>query len=670
MKSVTASMLAGFLLTSGSLALAQQGSYKGLGAGSVPPEVVAKYAPTPLDPAVARRIQTMLDVRSPGLGIVAPDGSRLYFGWRITGTPQVFRLNAPQGFPVQMTGGEDRTSVEAVTPDGKWLVLSRDVGGEENPGLYLQPAGGGPLRTVQKKKDVQTFLDFVSEDGRDLWFHANDVAADSYAIYRYDLASGTKTLVFGEKGLWSVADHRGTSAGLRLLLVKQTGSVWTEFSEYVPATKTLTPLLGAGEATEYDAAYGAQPGELVVRTNKFSDFRRLYRWRIGGGTDAKSFTEVFAPAGMDVAGFQIDVPRRHVYAAVNDGGYSRLRVLDATTFAPVDLPLPKDAEQVYAGTATSDGRFVTIGVETAQAPRTSYVWDWAKKTLTQWVLPSAPEVDLSTFVSARLMTYPARDGTKIPMFARFPKGCAPGENPGVDPCPVVVEFHGGPEGQATPGFSPYAQLFVDAGLIFVEPNVRGSDGYGKKWMDADNGPKRLEVITDIDDAGKWIRANWGRNGKAPRVGVEGGSYGGYSTLVAMTMFAGTYDVGAESVGISNLVTFLRNTAPYRRILRITEYGDPDRDAEALRKLSPVTYLDRVKAPLLMIAGLNDPRVPAGEAVQIHDLLEKRGVKAPLIIFPDAGHGTFKRADQVLWVGHVLEFLEEHLKGAPKGVTSQ
>jgi len=647
-------------------AFAQQAGYKGLGADSVPPELVAKYTAPPLDAAVSRRIQTMLDVRAPGLGFVSPDGSRLYFGWRITGTPQVFRLNAPKGFPVQMTGGEDRTTVEAITPDGKWLVLSRDVGGQENPGLYVQPAGGGPLRTVQKVEKVQTFLDFVSEDGKDLYFHANDVAPDSYAIYRYDLASAAKTLVFGEKGLWSVGDHRGKGADLHLLLVKATGSFSTEYAEYVPATKKFSPLLGAGEATEYDAAYAAQPGGLFVRTNKFGDFRRLYSWKIGGDATAKSFQEVLAPAGMDVSGFSIDPARRHVYAASNDGGYARLDVLDATTFAKIPLPLPKDADQVYAGRATQDGRFVTIGVETAQAPRTSYVWDWEKKTLTQWVLPSAPEVDLTAFVSAKLMTYPARDGTKIPMFARFPKGCAPGENASADPCPVVVEFHGGPEAQATPGFSTYAQMFVDAGFVYVEPNVRGSDGYGKKWLDADDGPKRLDIITDIDDAGKWIRANWGRNGKAPRVGVTGGSYGGYSTLVAMTMFAGTYDVGAAVVGISNLETFLRNTAPYRRILRISEYGDPDKDAEALKKLSPVTYLDRVKAPLLVIQGVNDPRVPAGEAIQIHDALAKRGVSSPLILFPDEGHGASKRGNLVLEIGHVIRFLEENLKGAPRG----
>jgi protease II len=661
MNGVRVALLAA-LLAAGLNAHSQQPSYSGHGAGSVAPELVAKYAAPPLDPAVSRRIQAMFDVRAPGLGAVAPDGSRLYFGWRITGTSQVFRLTAPKGFPVQLTGGEDRTSLAAITPDGKWLVLSRDVGGQENPGLYLQSADGGPLKTVQKVDGVQTFLDFVSDDGKELFFHANDVAPDAYAIYRYDLASGKKTLVFGEKGLWSVADHAGAGADLRLLLVKETGSFSTEYAELVPATKAFTPLLGAGEATEWDASYGARPDELLVRTNKFSDFRRLYRWKKGGDATAKSFTEVLAPAGMDVDGFRTDRPHRRVYASLNDGGYSRLKIFDAATFAPLDVPFPADAEQVFAGNATPDGRFVTLGVANAQSPQTSYVWDWEKRTLVQWVLPAAPEVDLATFVPARLLTYPAKDGTKIPMFVRFPKGCAPGENAAADPCPVVVEFHGGPEGQATPGFSAYAQMFVDAGFVYVEPNVRGSDGYGRTWLDADNGPKRLDVIGDLRDAGAWIRANWGRNGKAPKVGVTGGSYGGYATLVAMTMFAGTYDAGAAEVGISNLETFLRNTAPYRRILRISEYGDPDKDAAALKKLSPVTYLDRVKAPLLVIQGVNDPRVPAGEAIQIHDALEKRGVKTPLILFADEGHGASKRANVVLSIGHVIRFFEENLKG--------
>ena len=646
------------LLIGASVALGQAGPYSGVG---LPPETVAKYAPPPLPAEVTRRIQTMLDVRSPGLGIVSPDGHRLFFGWGVTGSAQVWRLDGPGSYPVQMTGGEDRTSVVDVTPDGRWLVISRDEGGQENPGLYLQPAGGGALKVVQKLEKVQTFYDFTTDDSKTIYFHSNDVRPDAYAIYRYDVATGQRTLLYGEPGLWSIADHRGAGSDLRLLLAKQTGALSVEFWEWSAATNRAAPLLGVGETTEYAAGYAAQPGELLVQTNKFGDFRRLYRWKIGSDGSAKSFTAVSPEAKMDVSSFAIDEPRLHLYLTLNDGGYTRLRVYDAKTFAPLALPLPTDADHVYTGFTSRDGRFVTVGVETAKAPRSSYVWDWQARKLTRWVVPSAPEVDLSTFAVPRLMTYPARDGTPIPMFVRFPKGCAPGENPTADPCPVLVEFHGGPEAQAQPGFFPYAQLFLDAGFVFVEPNVRGSDGYGKKWLEADNGPRRLDVITDIDDCGKWIRANWGRNGKAPKVGITGGSYGGYSTLVGMTMFAGTYDAGASVVGISNLATFLQNTSPYRRILRITEYGDPEKDAEALKKLSPVTYLDRVKSPLLIIQGVNDPRVPAGEAVQIHDALEKRGVKSQLILIPDEGHGSAKRGNRVIEIGHVLRFFEENLK---------
>jgi dipeptidyl aminopeptidase/acylaminoacyl peptidase len=209
-----------------------------------------------------------------------------------------------------------------------------------------------------------------------------------------------------------------------------------------------------------------------------------------------------------------------------------------------------------------------------------------------------------------------------------------------------------------------AQLFVDSGFALVQPNVRGSDGYGKTWLKADDGPKRLAVITDIEDAATWARRAFAVDGVAPRVGIYGGSYGGYSALVGMTMFAGAYDAGVSIVGIANLLTFLENTAPYRRLLRVTEYGDPVKDREALVKLSPVSYVDRVKAPLLVQQGASDPRVPVGEAVQIHDVLAARGVPVELVIFADEGHGAQKRENQVLMLGKTIEFFRKHLGPAP------
>ena len=187
---------------------APQTAYKGHGAESVPAEVIATYAPKPLPPDLARRIQSLMDVRAPGLGQPSPDGSRLFFGWSVTGTAQVWRLDGPNTFPVQLTGGEDRTTLADVFPDGKTLVLQRDRKGEENPGLYVMPAAGGPLTVVQHVKGVQTFFQFVSADGKWVYYGANDQKPDSYAIYRWNVGTKQKEALVTEPGLWFVADHR------------------------------------------------------------------------------------------------------------------------------------------------------------------------------------------------------------------------------------------------------------------------------------------------------------------------------------------------------------------------------------------------------------------------------------------------------------------------------
>ena len=258
---------------------APQAAYKGHGAESVPAEVIARYAPKPLPSDLARHLQSMMDVRAPGLGQVSPDGARLFFGWSVTGTPQVWRLDGANTFPVQLTGGEDRTSLADVFPDGKTLVLQRDRKGEENPGLYLMPAAGGPLTEIQHVKGVQTFAQFVSDDGKWVYYAANDRQPDSYAIYRWNVDTKAKELLVAEPGLWNVADHRADGT---LLLKKSTGSLTSEYWEWSPETKKLAPALGVGETQEYEGTvYGAVPGQLLVQTPKLGEFRRLCRYEGG-----------------------------------------------------------------------------------------------------------------------------------------------------------------------------------------------------------------------------------------------------------------------------------------------------------------------------------------------------------------------------------------------------
>jgi dipeptidyl aminopeptidase/acylaminoacyl peptidase len=627
-------------------------AYSGHGVETIAPELLAKYRPVPLPPEVSRRIESLMDVRAPGIGALSPDGKTLYFSWNITGIGQIWKIDGPRHFPQQLTGGEDNTSLAAVTPDGRILVIQRDRKGEENPGLYVQPAAGGPLEVIQHVPGVQTHFEGVPLDSRYVYFTSNDKKPDAYVVYRWDLAKKAREVVFDgaassppNEGLWHVSDLRDDG---RLLLRKETGSLTAEYYEWDPGKRTLNPLIGQGEKEEYDARYGAHDDELIVLTNKLGEFRRLYQWRAGK----------LSPLGdeikFDVDGFSIDRKRTRVVYTINEGGYARLRALDAKTFRPVTVPAFPDADRVLVGETTHDGRYSTIGVDDGRHPLRGVVLDWTTGRVESWHAPSTPEIDTTTFARAVLESYPARDGTKIPVLVRRPAQCHPA------PCPVVVSFHGGPESQARPGFSVGAQMFVDAGFAYVEPNVRGSDGYGKTWLHADDGPKRLEIITDIEDAAKWARSRFSDGGKEPKVGIFGGSYGGYSVLMGMTMFAGAFDAGVDVVGISDLRTFLRNTAPYRRILRMSEYGDPDRDADALAKLSPMTYVDRVKAPLLIMQGASDPRVPAGEAIQIHDALEQRGVACSLMIFPDEGHGAQKRENRVLMLGSAIAFFTQHL----------
>ncbi|MFO0552953.1 MAG: prolyl oligopeptidase family serine peptidase [Polyangiaceae bacterium] len=628
--------------------------YSGLGVESISPEILAEHAPRALKPEESRRIQAMLDVRAPSAGRVSPDGKRLFFNWSITGTPQVFRLDGAMSFPTQLTGGEDPTSVVGMTPDGKWLFVSRDRSGEENPGLYMLSPDGGPLVAIQHKPKVQTFLQHVADDGGSIYYRANDVTPESYAIYRFDLATSKATLVFGEAGIWSIADvFSKNGVDEKLLLAKSVGSNMNEYFEYDLASKKLTPLFGQGEREDYVATYGAG-GEILVLTPKLGEYRRLYKFAAG------ALEPVSPEIAHDVASFDVDDQKRRILYTVNEGGYTRLFALDAKSKKPLSIKKLPQGDHAFFGATSHDGRFTTIAIDPGTSPVESYVYDWDTSSLKRWHRPAAPEIDTSSFARVSLESYPARDGTQIPMFVRRPAGCTT-RSAADGPCAVIVSFHGGPEGQSLAGFSTRAQLFVDAGFVYAEPNVRGSEGYGKTWLHADDGAKRLGVITDIEDASKYVRAQWAVGGKAPKVGIYGGSYGGYSVLVGMSLFAGAYDVGVSVVGISSLLTFLENTAPYRRVLRISEYGDPDKDRDALTALSPITHVDKVKAPLMLLQGATDPRVPVGEALQFYDALKAKGVPTELIVFPDEGHGFQKRSNQVLALGHTLRFFKENLK---------
>ncbi len=627
--------------------------YKGHGADSVSADTLKKYVAPSLDAVMSNKLKKMLDVSSPGMGMLSPDKKTLFFSWRVTGISHIWKIDGPQKFPVQLTSGTDAVTLQDVAPNGKFLIISKDTNGQENPGLFKLDLATGAITELYKKEKAQVTYSFITSDSKYVYYSSNDQKPDSYNIYRLNLETLEKQMIYEGQGVWYIADHKKN--GQRLLLVNVTGSRTSEYFDYDSATKNMKPVIGQKVKDEYEVEYSHHEDEYIVLTPK-ENFKKLYRLNPKKSEDLIPLVK--GVLNYDVESFSIDEKRKRIVYNINREGYTELRALSAKTYQPIQIPSFKNAIHVFSGTTTRDAEVTMLAVVNSQSPRTSYSFNWTTQKMTQWVLPSAPEVNLKTFAVSELMNYETRDGVKIPMFVRFPNGCKETKK-----CPVVIHFHGGPEGQSQPGFSPTLQAFVDEGFIFIEPNVRGSEGYGKAWLESDNGPLREKVITDIEDASIWIRKNWFKDmgDQAPKIGVMGWSYGGYSTLMAMSKFAGSYEAGVALVGMSDLVSFLNNTAPYRRTLRITEYGDPVKDKESLMRLSPVTYVNQVRAPLMIIQGANDPRVPVGEALQIHETLKRKNIKSELIIFADEGHGSSKKENQILEIGHMIEFFKKYLK---------
>jgi dipeptidyl aminopeptidase/acylaminoacyl peptidase len=620
--------------------------YQGHGAGTLTQDQLEKFAPLAIDPTSASKIERALDVRSPGGGVLSPDGTKLYFTWNVTGTRQLWLSEKNQTFPVQLTAGSDQVSVEKISPDGKWLAISRDEAGKEYPQLYLMDTSTRNFHLVFAKEKVLASFSHFSPDSKVVYYMANDQGPTSQSAFSYSISSRSSERIFTKEGYWFIADY---DANRRWLLGLAKGSTAREYHEFDLNSRETTPLFGVDEEESYSALY-ARDGRLLVLSNKFGDYQRLYEWRRDSG-----FKPLSADIPYDVEEWTADYQRTRILYSINEGGFLKLAGLDLKTKKPLpNLPKFPGSSAIWPLGGTYDGRFDILLIGYSDRPSEPWIHDWKTGKSFQWVRTSTPEVSALDTVVAELQTYPSRDKVNIPMFIYRPKVCLK------KTCPVIVNFHGGPEGQSLPSYSAIHELFFSREFVLIYPNIRGSSGYGKSWLDADNGAKRLEVIGDIEDVALHIRKSFAVNGIPPKIGVMGGSYGGYATMVAMTKFAGAYDAGVAIVGMSDLISFLANTAPYRRQLRVTEYGDPEKDLEALKALSPITHLDKIKSPLMIIQGANDPRVPAGEAVQMYDAMMKKGIEAKLILFADEGHGVAKRGNRVIYYGHLLDFFAKHL----------
>jgi dipeptidyl aminopeptidase/acylaminoacyl peptidase len=469
----------------------------------------------------------------------------------------------------------------------------------------------------------------------------------SWDVHQQTL-SGTVTKLFEpDDGYWYPLDW--SPDGKRLLIKNRVSINISSVHELDIATRRLTPLLGAGKAVSIEhAAYDGQ-GDVVYTSDENAEFLRLHR--LDRSTREVEVLTQDIPWNIETFGFSPQYDK--LLYAVNAGGLSKLGLMSWPSRVSQSVPeLPKGILTSLA--FAPDGTRVAIGLTSAVSPADVYVADLTGNKLTRWTRSEVGGLDQESFVDVDLIEYPTFDGRKIPAFVYQP------QTPG--PHPVVIYIHGGPEAQYRPYFSTTMQSYVnEMNVTVIAPNVRGSNGYGKSYLQLDNGKLREDSVKDIGALLDWIDTQ--DRYRSDRVAVMGGSYGGYMVLASMVHYGKRLAAAVDSVGISNFVTFLENTQPYRQDMRRVEYGDerdPDMRAH-LQSISPLNHVERMVTPVLISQGANDPRVPASESEQIRIALDAAGVPAWYILAKDEGHGFRKKVNRDYDRVAKFAFLEQYLR---------
>jgi dipeptidyl aminopeptidase/acylaminoacyl peptidase len=355
-------------------------------------------------------------------------------------------------------------------------------------------------------------------------------------------------------------------------------------------------------------------------------------------------------ADAELQGFEIDDRGRTAALLWNVAGRSELAFVDLRSGKHTAGPrLP--GELAFGPEWSLDGRKLALTVSGAAAPADVWVLDVATRRFTQVTRSPHPGVDLASLVRPELLRYKAHDGLELSGWLYRPRGAT-------RPGPLVLSFHGGPEGQERPFISSSYQALLARGIAVFAPNVRGSSGFGKRFVNLDNGALREGAVRDIKaSADAVIAAGVAEPG---RLGIMGGSYGGYMVMAGLTEYPELFAAGANLFGIVNFATFFKHTEPWMAAISTIEYGDPVKEADLLARLSPIHRLDRVRAATLVLHGKNDTNVPVVEAEQVVDTLKKRNVPVEYVLFPDEGHGWRKTPNKVRSTVSIVGWFERHL----------
>lgn len=603
-------------------------------------------------------ITPYLNVRTAYWPTVSADGAHLAFLSNITGSHEVWRVplggDAP-AWPDQLTFSGDRVMGVAFSPTHPdRLLYTTDVGGNENAQINLLD-GGRSVRLTAGHEGAMHLGTTWLPDGSGLLFAANRRQRARFDLYRQRLdGDGSAEMVYRHDVPGYLGELAVAPDGRSVIAVRGRSSYSADLLRISLDDGRAVRLNPHPDDARYSAPLFADAGgdSLYLLTDAGRDCVYLARLELAAGT----LTPVVAPDwNVEVLAQSRD--RRLLGLVVNEEGIGRLYLHDTRSGATRAAPPVDDAPGIVGYMDgrlefAADGSALYFAYTGARRTFDVFSWQLATDVVRPLTRSSHGGLDPATFVAPELVHYPTFDGRSIPAWFYRPN------TPSTRRLPVIVHVHGGPEGQYRPYFNFLAQYFVDHGYAVLAPNVRGSSGYGKLYAHLDDVHRRMDSVADLAHAAHWLRTR--PDVDPARVVVYGGSYGGFMVLSAMTNYPDLWAAGVDIVGIANFVTFLENTSDYRRAHREAEYGSLARDRDFLARISPLNQIDRLQAPLFIVHGRNDPRVPVSEAEQLAAALARRGVPAELLIFNDEGHGIVKLANKQTLYPALIAFLERVL----------
>jgi dipeptidyl aminopeptidase/acylaminoacyl peptidase len=594
-----------------------------------------------------------LEFRSAVFNSWHPAKREMLITTRFADATQLHHVKMPGGARHQLTFLPEPVAGGMFHPrSGAFIVFSQDTGGGEFYQLYRYEPDSGKVTLLTDGKSRNTGADWA-DSGKLIAYTSTKRNGKDNDIYVMDPAKpeSSRMVLQVEGGGWSVQDW---SPDEKTLLVAEYISINESRIYLVDIAKGTKELITrkTDEKISYSQAQFAKDGKSIfVGTDKESEFQRLQRFDLA----TRKFTVLTKDIPWDVDEFDLSKDGRTIAFITNEDGVGVLHLMDARTGKELKVPkLPLGIPTNLSWHENS--RDLAFNMTSARSPYDVYSLDVKSGKIERWTESETGGLNTSNFVEPQLVKLKSFDGTPISAFVYRPD---PQKFSG--PRPVIVSIHGGPESQSRPGFQARNNYYLnELGVGIVYPNVRGSSGYGKTFITLDNGFKREDSVKDIGVIIEWLRKDSASDPK--KIAVMGGSYGGYMVLASMIHFADEIKCGVDVVGISNFLTFLKNTQDYRRDLRRVEYGD-ERDEKMhafLEKISPTTNVQKIKKPLFVVQGKNDPRVPVTESEQMVKAIREHGGTVWYLMAKDEGHGFAKKKNNDFQFLATILFFKEHL----------